>query len=277
MKAIEILELSKLNLCCSLEGSFCNQRNSTLNYEEVDDPFFSIMEKDTMYQESRIIIKELAKKHNIKLPEFIKGSRAISEAVDYLTSDMGMNENQFTLQSYVRTVFNRFIDYLEDEQIDVQIVHVNSRIPDRLTFSHIKEDLVKCEKRFNEEDYSGAITSARSLVEGVCNEKLVNLNGEQLKDQPDLPALFKQVRMHLNLDTKNPKLEQPLKQVLNGLVNIVNGIAQIRNENGDAHHRRYEVNKHHALVVINSAKTVVTFLFNTYEYQLDKGILIKAK
>ncbi|MFW2108301.1 hypothetical protein [Bacillus spizizenii] len=41
------------------------------------------------------------------------------------------------------------------------------------------------------------------------------------------------------------------------------------------HHRRYEVNKHHALVIINSAKTVVTFLSNTYEYQLDKGTLVK--
>ncbi|OIS62948.1 hypothetical protein A4A36_06740 [Bacillus subtilis] len=88
-------------------------------------------------------------------------------------------------------------------------------------------------------------------------------------------ALFKMVREHLNLNTDNPKLEQLLKQVISGLINIVNSLAEIRNENGDMHHRRYEVNKRHALVVINSAKTVVTFLSNTYEYQLDKVTLVK--
>ncbi|MBK4206042.1 hypothetical protein EGI09_19595 [Bacillus subtilis] len=113
------------------------------------------------------------------------------------------------------------------------------------------------------------------MIEGVCNEIIVNLTGNELEDKPKLSALFKMVREHLNLNTDNPKLEQLLKQVISGLINIVNSLAEIRNENGDMHHRRYEVNKHHALVVINSAKTVVTFLSNTYEYQLDKGTLVK--
>lgn len=160
--------------------------------------------------------------------------------------------------------------------MDVKIIHVKSDVPDRLTFAHIKEDLAKCDKRFADGDYSGAITSARSLVEGVCNQIIVNITGESLKDKLDLPALFTRVRKELNLNTDNTNLEKPLKQVLSGLINIVNGLAEIRNGNGDAHHRRYEVNKHYALVVINSAKTVVTFLFNTYEYQLDRGTLVKA-
>ncbi|ESU31676.1 hypothetical protein G3A_15285, partial [Bacillus sp. 17376] len=172
--------------------------------------------------------------------------------------------------------FNEYIDFLEDEQLDVKIIHVKSEVPEHLTFEHIKEDLAKCDKRFEEGDYSGNITSARSLVEGVCNAIIVNITGESLKDKLDLPALFTRVRKELNLNTDNPKLEKPLKQVLSGLISIVNGLAEIRNETGDAHHRRYPVNKHHALVVINSAKTVVTILFNTYEYQLDKGTLVKA-
>lgn len=267
MNTIEMLEKTKNYLCQSIDEYFDSRSK---------DPFADYAFADAIYQESRTIIKALARNQNIKLPDFIKSSRSVDEAIDNLTTDMHMDDNEYTLKSYVRSCINEYIDYLEDEQIDVKIIHVPSQIPDRLTFAHIKEDLAKCEKRFNEEDYSGAITSARSLVEGVCNEILGNITGTQLEDQPDLPALFKQVRKHLNLDTKNPKLEQPLKQVLNGLVNIVNGLAQIRNENGDAHHRRYEVNKHHALVVINSAKTVVTFLFNTYEYQLEKGTLVKA-
>jgi hypothetical protein len=268
MNAIEKLEDSKSSINKAISAYFQESYNVNVG--------IGLNVADAIYQDSRIIIRNLAKEHKMEIPVFIKESRTINEALNHITNNIDQYDNEYTLTQYVNSCFNGFIDLLEDEQIDVQIIHVPSEIPEHLTFAHIKEDLAKCEKRFNEEDYSGAITSARSLVEGVCNEILVNLTGTQLEEQPDLPALFKQVRKNLNLDTKNPKLEQPLKQVLNGLVNIVNGLAQIRNENGDAHHRRYEVNKHHALVVINSAKTVVTFLFNTYEYQLEKGTLVKA-
>lgn len=272
MNAVQTLEVTKGNICALLDDYFSNNK-----YPEpfVDEDYFNQNKGDSIFKESRTIIKALASKDELKIPEFMKASRTLNEALDHLTAEMGMNENQYTLQSYVRYSFNEYIDYLEDEQLDVKIIHVVSEVPNRLTFEHIKEDLAKCEKRFNEEDYSGAITSARSLVEGVCNEILANLTGEELKDKLDLPALFKRVRKQLNLNTDNKNLEAPLKQVISGLVNIVNGLAEIRNENGDAHHRRYDVNKHHALVVINSAKTVVTFLFNTYEYQLDKGTLTK--
>lgn len=272
MNSIEVLVKTKDYICKSLEQYFDNYHS--------DEPFaVTLVDRvvaDTFYQESRIIIKALARKLNINVPPFIRGCRTLEEVVDYLTNEMDRDDSFFTLKSNVKSSMNEYIDYLEDEQIDVKIIHVPSEIPEHLTFAHIKEDLAKCEQRFSKEDYSGAITSARSLVEGVCNEIVVNITGESLEDKLDLPALFKKVRKHLNLDTDNPKLEAPLKQVISGLINIVNGLAEIRNENGDAHHRRYDVNKHHALVVINSAKTVVTFLFNSYEYQLDKGKLIKV-
>jgi hypothetical protein len=267
MNAMEILEKTKSNLSDAINDYF-DSRNA--------DPFADWTVADVLYQESRSIIKAIAKERNLNIPSFIPKSRTIDEAVSDLTAEIGEYDNQYTIKNIVRASFNEYIDILEEEQLDVKIIHVPSQVPDRLTFAHIKEDLAKCEKRFNEEDYSGAITSARSLVEGVCNEIIVNITGKSLEDKLDLPALFKKVRKELNLNTDNPSLETPLKQVLSGLVNIVNGLAEIRNENGDAHHRRYDVNKHHALVVINSAKTVVTFLFNTYEYQLDKGTLVKS-
>ncbi|MBT2722853.1 abortive infection family protein [Bacillus sp. ISL-46] len=268
MNALNKLEKTKVNLCKLIEQYWNNGPFTELYVAQI--------EEENFYEESRNIIKAIARKQNIKVPDFTQASRNLTEAVYFLTTNLDRDENEYTLKQYVRSCFNEYLDYLEDEQIDVRIIHVPSQIPARLTFAHIKEDLAKCEKRFNEEDYSGAITSARSLVEGVCNEIIVNITGEQIEDKLDLPALFKKVRKHLNLNTTNPNLEAPLKQVISGLINIVNGLAEIRNENGDAHHRRYDVDQHHALVVINSAKTIVTFLFNTYEYQLDKGTLVKA-
>lgn len=258
MNAIEKLEKAKYEITYAISN------DEVLHYN------------DTNYQEVRLIIKRLAEEMGVNTPPYIKDCRTIDEAVTYIFNSGGDMADEFSLKNWINIEFNQYIDYLEENQIEVKIIHVPCETPEHLTFAHIIEDLAKCEKRFNEEDYSGAITSARSLVEGVCNEILFNLMGEELKDKLDLPALFKKVRKQLNLNTDNPNLEAPLKQVISGLINIVNGLAEIRNENGDAHHRRYDVNRHHALLVINSAKTVVTFLFNTYEYQLEKGTLVKV-
>ncbi|MBB4826592.1 hypothetical protein HNO89_003852 [Sporosarcina luteola] len=267
MNAIELLENTKKNLCNALENHFDNTNSHSCS---------DISYADILYQESRSIIRAIAKEKELSIPKFVRTSRTIEEAVYDLTADIGQFDFPLNIINTVRTNFNVYIDILEEDRLDVRVIHVKSEIPDHLTFAHIKEDLKKCDKRLSDGDFSGAITSARSLVEGVCNEIIVNITGESLKDKLDLPALFTKVRNELNLNTDNPNLEKPLKQVLSGLINIVNGLAEIRNEHGDAHHRRYEVNMHHALMVINSAKTVVTFLFNTYEYQLDKGTLVKT-
>jgi hypothetical protein len=220
----------------------------------------------------RIMIKRLAKDRNIKVPSFIKECRTIDEAVTNLMFESNIDE--ITLKNYVNSVFNEYIDYLEDELIDVQIVHVQCQVPRDLTFGHIIDSINNCESRIDTGDYSGAVTSAKTLVEGVCKEILVKFSDSNVDNKTDLPALFTKVRRKLNLDPRDPNLDKALKEVLSGLIKIVNGIAEIRNTHGDSHIPKYKIDKHHALIVVNSAKTVVTFLFNTYEYQFEKGTLI---
>ncbi|HWO96488.1 MAG TPA: abortive infection family protein [Bacillus sp. (in: firmicutes)] len=87
-----------------------------------------------------------------------------------------------------------------------------------------------------------------------------------IDNKTDLPALFTKVRQKLNLDPRDLNLDRSLKEVLTGLIKIVNGITEIRNMHGDSHIPKYKIDRHHALAVVNSAKTVVNFLFNTYEY-----------
>ncbi|MEK3906636.1 abortive infection family protein [Oceanobacillus sp. FSL W7-1309] len=136
------------------------------------------------------------------------------------------------------------------------------------------EDIAKCEHRINTGDYSGALTSARSLIEGVCKELIFNFEGREVEDNPLLPELFKDVRTHLNLDPSNQILQKPLKEVLSGLIKVVHGLNEVRNLGGDMHTRKVTPNLHHALLVVNSAKTVVNFLFHTYEYQRSMGKVV---
>lgn len=241
-------------------------------YDEAENNFdvYKIL-PNQKYQKARKIIINLSKEMpEDKIPEIIKVCRDVDEAIYYLINNMMYLEKpHIEIDAFISSLFNKYMDYLEGKNLEVCFIEVETDIPMELTYEHILEDVKKCDDRMNREDYSGAITSAKTLVEGVCKEILFKIEDKEADKSLNLPALFKKVRNNLNLDTKNPTLEKPLKQVISGFINIVDGLAEIRNSNGDSHARKYIVNYHHALLVVNSAKTVVTFLFDTYEYQRE--------
>jgi len=87
--------------------------------------------------------------------------------------------------------------------------------------------------------------------------------------------IFNRVRKLLNLDPSRQDISDSLKQVLSGLSNIINGLATLRNKMSDAHGVAYKPSRHHAKLAVNSAKTLADFLFDTMNYQIEKGNLKK--
>lgn len=259
--------------------------NNIKKIEEVKHNITDLMKNDIEYNkypnkrpqmdnqdfvDVRLIINKLSKKIGSQIPGFILESRTYGEAVHNI---LGEDQHLDILVNYINRTFNEYIDYIEEKQIDVKIEYVDYEIPKELKFENIIGYIEKCQQRINMGDYSGAVTSAYTLIEAVCKEILHKFNVTP-DNNKSLPSLLTEVRNKLNLDPSDPKLDQSLKQVMSGLIGIVNGISEVRNKCGDSHLSRYKVDRHHALFVVNSAKTVVTFLFNTYEYQLEKGMFI---
>lgn len=139
----------------------------------------------------------------------------------------------------------------------------------KLDAGYIAEQVAKCEKKINESDYDGAITNARTLLEAVLLELEKLLTGKEVKNDGDLPALYKRVQKELNLHPTRTDISETIKQVLSGLNSIVNGLAGMRNKMSDAH-AGYKPAKHHARLAVNAAKTLADFLFDTYAYQEKK-------
>lgn len=135
----------------------------------------------------------------------------------------------------------------------------------------IDEQILKSEKKIQDGDYDGAITNARSLIEAVLTEieKHIDVNAQPYDG--DLTKLYKRVGKNLNLSPGNPDIDGPLKQVLTGLSSIINGLAGMSNKMGDRHVRTYKPSKHHAVLVVNAAKTMGNFFFETWQYQLRKS------
>ncbi len=128
----------------------------------------------------------------------------------------------------------------------------------------IDQQLAKADEKIREGDFDGAITNARSLLEAVLTELEHQLDENPESYDGDLPRLYKHVQKLLNLEPARPDVEGPLKQVLTGLASIVSGLSGLSNKMGDRHVRSYKPDKRHAVLVVNAAKTLAGFLFDTH-------------
>jgi len=135
----------------------------------------------------------------------------------------------------------------------------------------ILEQSDKCREKIESGDFDGAITNARSMVEAVFEELLVQAKVPIPKHDGDLNRLFKEVKRNLNLDTDQIDLSDTLKQLLSGLNSIVTGLAGLSNKMSDRHARKYKPAKHHAMMAIGMAYALCEFLLSSLEYQKKKG------
>ena len=120
-------------------------------------------------------------------------------------------------------------------------------------------------------DPEGAITAARSLVESSCKYVLDRLDVEYA-DGEDLPKLYGRAAKAMKLGPQDHH-EQVFKQILSGCVSVVNGLAALRNTLSDAHGKGKRAPKptpRHAVLAVNLAGTIATFLLATFEERYSK-------
>lgn len=144
---------------------------------------------------------------------------------------------------------------------------------DPLTHDFIREQLAKCERKLGNGDNDGAITNARALLEAVLREIEHRISGTPSDTKGDLVKQYKGVQKLLHLQPEREDLHESLRQMLTGLVSIVNGIAAARNAMSDAHARTYKPAPHHARLVVNATNTLADFLLTSYEVQRDRGLI----
>lgn len=139
-----------------------------------------------------------------------------------------------------------------------------------LNHEFIKEQIEKCHDKIDQEDFSGAITNARSLAEAVMIEIIESHEGKEIKNDGKLDGLYKRVKKILKLTISPDKLPPTVIQILSGLDSITSGLAGMSNNLGDRHANKFRTNKHHARLAVNATMTLVDFLLDSREYQKAK-------
>jgi hypothetical protein len=149
--------------------------------------------------------------------EFMDSGHEPRPAIDYINQRLKYDEYEIALENGLAKVRN------------LRGVHVEARHPFQGSQEHahifINEQIEKSERKIQEEDYDGAITNARSLVEAVLTQIESSLDSKPPQYDGDLPKLYKRVQKLLSLEPSRPDIDQSLKQVLSGLVNIVQGLS----------------------------------------------------
>ena len=194
--------------------------------------------------------------------DFLDGEMEIQPGIDYLNKRLAYDGFEIVKdRDFVR------VRDLEGVMVDMTNPFEGS---DEDAHLFIDEQINKSETKIHDGDYDGAITNARALLEAILTEIEKQMDPNPPKYDGDLIKLYKRVQKLLNLDPGRKDVDSTLKQVLSGLVSVVSGLAGLRNKMSDARVRSYKPKKHHAVLVVNAAKTLSSFLFASFSYQTKK-------
>lgn len=193
--------------------------------------------------------------------EFIEEPYSIDESIDKLNKYLVYDGYKLKIENnrcMLLDINGQVVDFkLDDHDVD------------GINHEYINSQIEKCNNKISSSDYDGAITNARSLTEAVLLHIESKFNENADEYDGDLIKLYRRVQKYLNLTPDSPNLDKTLKQVLVGLTSVVTGLSGMRNKMSDAHATRYKPAKHHALLAINSAKTLCDFLYDTLDYQSE--------
>lgn len=206
----------------------------------------------------------------------INGTDQLRKLVATLFSPIEFLDSPTSQQQWVDG-FNKYLAF-DGLQLSIQakkclIISSEGATASAETVSALDDDFVreqfeKVEKKIAEGDYDGAITNSRSMVEGVIGFIYENGTGEVLPKTGDLLGDFKKIRTLLEIADKN---DEPLRQVLNGLASIIQGMDTLSNRMGDRHRRHRMPEQYEARLVVNAAKTICDFIIHGARHSQSEG------
>jgi len=177
-------------------------------------------------------------------------------------------------EQYIYAEFQPLLRYLENKKAGISDVPHNNFVKSALLKINSKHVLDEWEKALKgcEEDPENAITMARTLIESVCKSILEEAN-DGSDNAYDVGKLYNKAAKHLKLHPAELKPspeynKQIFEQIFKGCITVVNGIAALRNDLGDAHGKgkgKIKPKARTARLAVNLSGTMASHLVETWE------------
>ena len=217
-----------------------------INSEKTSDLLLYIFDKKQFEKKLKNMNStEIEKNYKLIVEEIIE---KINGCLYFSGKKLIKIENNFFIQTRNKTVS------LPTEKIKI----VNSEY-----IKNIHSQALKC---ISENDFDSVVTKSRTLLEEVyCYG--IEQKGKEIIEKGNINKLYKKIRDLYDMNTEE-NLDNRIKKLLSGLNTVVDAIAEIRNNNSDAHgvgKNRVKILKHHANLVLNSATTLAEFVLSVIE------------
>ncbi|MCK9351632.1 MAG: abortive infection family protein [Candidatus Paceibacterota bacterium] len=159
------------------------------------------------------------------------------------------------------------INVLEMNKNDLELgEHAEFEKNIEIQYKFLKEQLAKSQKLFDKGDYSGVLTCVRSSIEAATFDIYRRITGEEIYGTGSLGEDYKKVKNLLNLAPEN-KTNAHAKKLTSSLISIIDSIDELSNQMGDRHVQKVIPERHHALLCLNSGRSVVGFLYSSLTFQ----------
>ena len=195
------------------------------------------------------------------LPRFVRTHRDLDAFWSFIKAEAPTYEER---RQIIRAAFGPVMDHVEGRN-RAPVDTVASDVLQSFDTEGVHAVWVKAMAR-RSTDPEGAITVARTLLETV-SKRILDEIGESYTDKEDLPKLYSRAVAALNLAPSQHEAE-PIRRILSGGMEVVNGIGTLRNRFSDAHGRggRLPVRPtaRHASLAVNTAGAVAAFLVETF-------------
>lgn len=180
------------------------------------------------------------------------------------------------------TDFNKYLKFAQFEIAKTEteifikpLYQINTKITRLENYNHsiINEELTKCEDSIKKQEFEKAILCSKNLIEGLLN--FIRLKEfSDIKETKTLPELYKSIAKKLKLHVDEEKKECPLNNIKLNLIKLIESLAQLRNSqklsHNDGKEKKFKPNYHHALLAVNTSRTLAEFIFSSYEKQYLK-------
>lgn len=176
----------------------------------------------------------------------------IKKVIDQINSILYFGGHELVI------INNQYIIKNIDEKINIDVPNIN--IVDR---DYIKDLSERAMKDIDEGNLDSAITKSRTILEETfCYA--IEIKGEEPSDSGDIGKLYKQVKNLYNMHA-NKDMDKRVNKLLSGLENIVQSIAEMRNNGSDSHglgNKRVNISDYHARLAVNSSTTMAEFILS---------------
>lgn len=174
----------------------------------------------------------------------------IQKVIDQINSILYFGGHELVI------INKQFIVKNIDEKINIDVPNIN--VVDR---NYIKCLSERAMKDIDEGNLDSTITKSRTILEETfCYA--IEIKGEEPSDNGDIGKLYKQVKDLYNMHT-NKDMDKRINKLLSGLENIVQSIAEMRNNGSDSHglgSKRVNISDYHARLAVNSSTTMAEFI-----------------